>query len=138
MKIVALIARILLGLTFFVFGLNGLFHFLPPPPTMTGLRGQFIGAMMESHYIVVVAAVQAIAGGLLLINRFVPLALTLLGPILVNILAYHFTMDPSGVGPGGIATFLWALLVWRLRQYFAPLFTQRAVPMEKVEEVPAQ
>ena len=88
MKIATLIARILLGVLFLVFGLNGLLHFIPLP-LPSGLAGQYMGALFVSHYLVVVFLLQVIGGALLLANRFVPLALVLLGPIVVNILLFH-------------------------------------------------
>ena len=126
MKIVALITRLLLGLMFFIFGLNGFLNFMhaPLPP---GLAGTFLGSLVASHYVYFVSIVQLIAGALLLVNRFVPLALALLGPVLYNILVFHITMQPSGLPPGLVASILWLILVWRLRDYFAPLFVQKAV-----------
>lgn len=87
MKIVALIARILLGLIFFVFGLNGFLHFIPAT-LPSGTAGQFLVALKASHYAYLVFAVQLIAGVLLLVNRFVPLAVVLLGAELANILVF--------------------------------------------------
>ena len=126
MKIVAILARILLGLMFFVFGLNGFLNFMhaPLPP---GLAGTFLGTLAASHFVWFVAGVQVICGALLLVNRFVPLALALLAPVLYNILVFHITMQPSGLPPGLFASILWLILVWRLRAYFAPLLAQRAV-----------
>lgn len=126
MKIIAIIARILLGLIFFVFGLNGFLQFIPAPP-IPGLAGTFIGVLMQSHFIFFVAGVQVIAGALLLVNRFVPLALALLAPMIANILVFHLTMQPSGLPPGVLAAILWCFLAWRLRAYFAPLFVQKAL-----------
>jgi uncharacterized membrane protein YphA (DoxX/SURF4 family) len=126
MKIIAIIARILLGLMFLVFGLNGFLNFMhaPLPP---GLAGTFLTALVASHFLYFVSSVQVIAGILLLINQFVPLALALLAPVLYNILAFHITMQPSGLPPGLVASILWLILVWRLRDYFLPLFVQKAV-----------
>src|SRR5947207_15749547 len=97
MKIVSLIARLLLGLIFVVFGLNGFLNFLSMGPMPAGLAGQFIGALFLSHYLWVVAGLQVAGGVLLLVNRFVPLALVLLGPVIVNILLYHFLLNIIGV-----------------------------------------
>src|SRR5213075_3043351 len=97
MKIVFLIARLLLGLVFLVFGLNGFLNFLSMGPMPTGLAGQFIGALFLSHYYWVVAALQIAGGLLLLANRFVPLALVLLGPVIVNIILYHLFLNPAGI-----------------------------------------
>jgi putative oxidoreductase len=126
MKIVSIIARILLGLMFFIFGLNGFLNFMHGQ-IPGGVAGTFLGALIASHFIWFVCAVQVIAGVLLLANRFVPLALALLAPVLYNILVYHITMQPSGLPPGLVATILWLILVWRLRTYFAPLLVQKAV-----------
>ena len=125
MKIVAVIARILLGLIFFVFGLNGFVGFLPMPP-LAGVAGAFIGALFTSHYLYLVAGVQLVAGVLLLINRFVPLALALLAPVIANILMYHATMQPSGFPLAIFTTILWAILMWRYRAHFTSLFVHKA------------
>jgi hypothetical protein len=124
MKIAATIARILLGLLFLVFGLNGFLHFIPMPPP-TGLAGQYMGALFISHYLVVVFAVQVIGGAFLLANRFVPLALILLGPVLVNILLFHSFMAPQGLPLALFATLLWAVVFARVRGAFAGVFAQK-------------
>jgi putative oxidoreductase len=126
MKIAALIARILQGLLFCVFGLNGFLHFIPMGPLPPGLAGQFAGVLMQSHYFVVVSALQLAGGALLLLNRFVPLALTLLGPVIVNILLFHLLMDPKGIGAGVVVTILWVIIAVRFRKYFSGIFVARA------------
>src|SRR5256885_11138938 len=125
MKISTLIARLLLGLIFVVFGLNGFLNFLSMGPMPTGLAGQFIGALFLSHYYWVVAVLQ-IAGGLLLLsNRFVPLALVLLGPVIVNILLYHLFLNPAGIALALFVTILWSIVFYGKRQYFSGIFSQR-------------
>jgi putative oxidoreductase len=126
MKIVTLIARILLGLVFVVFGLNGFLNFLNTGPAPTGLAGQFLGALILSHYYWVVAVLQIAGGLLLLVNRFVPLALVLLGPIIVNIICFHVFMNPSGAPPAAVVTVLWLIVFYRNRQHFSGIFVQRA------------
>src|SRR5881397_2806817 len=96
MKIVTLVARLLLGLIFVVFGLNGFLNFINMGPMPSGLAGQFVGALTLSHYFWVVAGLQVAGGLLLLVNRFVPLALVLLGPVIVNIICYHVFLNHSG------------------------------------------
>src|SRR5271154_4058656 len=96
MKVASLVARYLLGFIFLVFGLNGFLHFIPMPPP-TGLAGQYMGALYLSHYLVVIFLLQLLPGILLLANRYVPLALALLGPVVVNIFCYHAFMDHSGL-----------------------------------------
>ena len=125
MKIVALIARLLLGLIFVFFGLNGFLHFLDMGPMPTGLAGQFIGALAQSHYFWVVAALQVIGGALLLINRFVPLGLVLLGPVIVNILLYHLFLNPAGILMAIVVTILWFIVFYWHRPYFSGIFVQR-------------
>ena len=124
MKIAALISRILLGLLFTVFGLNGFLHFIPMKAP-TGLAGQYMGALFVSHYLVVVFLVQLIGGVLLLVNRFVPLALLLLGPVLVNILLFHTFMAPEGLPMALFAILLWLIVFAGVRQAFAGVFAQR-------------
>jgi len=126
MKIVVLIARLLLGLIFVVFGLNGFLNFLSMGPPPTGLAGQFMGALVISHYYWVIAAVQVAGGPLLLVNRFVPLALVLLGPIIVNIICYHVFLTPSGAVPAAVVTVLWLIVFYGNRQHFSGIFVQRA------------
>ena len=125
MKIVTLIARLLLGLTFVVFGLNGFLNFLSMGPMPTGLAGQFIGALFQSHYYFVVAALQVVGGLLLLVNRFVPLALVLLGPVIVNIILYHLFLNPAGIALAILVTILWLVVFYGHRQYFSGIFVQR-------------
>jgi putative oxidoreductase len=125
MKIVTLIARILLGLIFVVFGLNGFLNFLSTGPMPTGLAGQFMGALFASHYYWVIAALQVVGGALLIVNRFVPLALVLLGPVIVNILCYHVFLNPSGAAPAAVVTVLWLIVFYGKRQYFSGIFAQR-------------
>src|SRR6266852_2037104 len=125
MKIVVLIARLLLGLIFVVFGLNGFLNFLSMGPMPTGLAGQFIGALFQSHFYYVIAAVQIVCGVLLLVNRFVPLALLLLGAVIANIFFYHVFMNPSGLPLAIVVIILWAIVFYRHRQYFAGIFVQR-------------
>jgi len=126
MKIVTLIARILLGLVSLVFGLNGFLNFLNMGPMPTGLAGQFMGALILSHYYWVVAALQIAGGVLLLVNRFVPLALVLLGPVIVNILCYHVFLNHAGAVPAVIVTILWFIVFYANRQHFSGIFVQRA------------
>ncbi|MEA2206567.1 MAG: putative oxidoreductase [Blastocatellia bacterium] len=124
MKIVTLIARLLLGLIFVVFGLNGFLNFIKGPMP-TGLAGQFVGALVLSHYFWVVGALQIAGGALLLVNRFVPLALVLLGPVIVNIICYHVFLNPSGAVPAAVVTVLWLIVFYGKRQYFSGIFAQR-------------
>jgi uncharacterized membrane protein YphA (DoxX/SURF4 family) len=124
MKIVTLIARLLLGLIFLVFGLNGFLNFIKGPMP-SGLAGQFVGALALSHYFWVIAAVQVAGGVLLLVNRYVPLALVLLGPVIVNIICFHVFLNPSGAVPAAVVTVLWFIVFYAKRQYFSGIFAQR-------------
>src|SRR5260370_13899082 len=98
MKILNKVSRFLLGLIFLIFGLNGFLTFIPMPPP-SGVAGQYFGALFVSHYILAVFALEIVAAGLLLVNRFVPLALAILAPILVNIVLFHASMAPQGFAP---------------------------------------
>ena len=125
MKIVTLIARLLLGMMFLVFGSNMFLQFIPMGPLPPGLAGQFTAALFAAHYFYVVGAIMVISGVLLLVNRFVGLGLTLLGPVLFNILTYHLLLNPGGIGPGAFATLLWLLVAWEHRIVFVRLFAAR-------------
>ena len=124
MKTTSLIARLLLGLIFTVFGLNGFLHFIPLPPP-SGIAGQYMGALFVSHYLTIVFALELIGGVLLLANRYVPLALTLLGSILVNVLLFHALMAPEGLPIAVVTTVLWSLVFFHVRSAFAGIFQQR-------------
>jgi hypothetical protein len=125
MKIAFTIGRVLLGLLFTVFGLNGFLHFIPMPPP-AGLAGQYMGALFVSHYLVVVFLLQLIGGVLLLANRYVPLGLLLLGPVLVNILLFHSFLAPAGLPLALVAAVLWFVVFAGVRKAFAGVFVQRA------------
>jgi putative oxidoreductase len=126
MKIASVIARYLLGLIFLVFGLNGFLHFIPMPPPKGALAAQFGGAIFASHYWVVVFSIQVIGGVLRLVNRFVVLALVLLGPVIVNIFFFHALMAPEGLPLAIVVVVLWLILAVRYKQYLAGIFVQRA------------
>src|SRR6266481_6604355 len=121
MKVAAIIARVLLGLMFVVFGSNICLHFIPMPPLPATLAGDFSKALMQSHYIYVVGLLQVIGGLLLLIGLYVPLGLTLLGPVIANILLFHVFLDPSGLPMALVASALALFLLWRYRANFAGL-----------------
>jgi uncharacterized membrane protein YphA (DoxX/SURF4 family) len=122
MKYVIIIARVLLGLVFVVFGSNAFLHFIPMPP-MQGQAGAFIGALASSGYIYAVAALQVIGGLLLLIGaRLVPLGLTVLGPVIVNIVLYHIFLDPSGLPMACVISVLTLFLLWVHRDKFPAIF----------------
>ena len=121
MKIATLIARVLLGLIFVVFGSNAFFHFIPMPPIPQNLAGDFIKVFFASGYVYVIGGLQVFGGLLLLIGRFVPLGLTILGAITVNILLFHILMAPEGFPPAIVVTVLELFLLWRYRQSFAGL-----------------
>ena len=123
MKIAILICRVLLGLMFFVFGLNGILHFLPMPPMPPSDATTFSTILMTSGWMKFVSLLMIISGLLLLVGRFVPLALVMLGPILVNILLFHFCLEGGkGIIPGAVATLLELVLLFFYRLSFRGLF----------------
>ena len=125
---IIVVARILLGLVFFVFGLNGFLHFIPQP-RMSGPPADLLGAMMASGYLfTLVKATEVVCGALLLSGRFVPLALTMLAPVVVNIVAFHAFMAPSGLAVPIVAVLLGLFLAWSYRSAFRPLLNGRTVP----------
>jgi uncharacterized membrane protein YphA (DoxX/SURF4 family) len=119
-------ARTALGLGFFVFGLNGFLHFLPQPPMPTSAAG-FVGGLLASGYMFpLIKGTETVAGAFLLAGRFVPLALTVLAPVLVNILAFHLFLAPAGLAVPLVLTALELYLAYRYREVFAPVVAARA------------
>ena len=129
MKTASAIARYLAGVIFLVFGLNGFLNFIPMPPP-GGIAGQFMGALYASHYLWVIFAFQVIAGVLLLVNRYVPLAVAILAPVLVNILTFHALMAPSGLPLALFVALLWTVIFIEVRPAFSGLFQSRLQPEE--------
>jgi putative oxidoreductase len=125
MKIAALICRILLGLVFLVFGLNKLYMFIPAtmPP---GDAGTWSLLMVNHHWMTVIGIFESVGGLLLLFGRYVPLGLTLLAPIIVNILLFGFLFAHLALGSGIVVALLEVFLIYAYRGYFAPLFTSKA------------
>ena len=121
MKKGILVARVLLGLVFVVFGANIILHFLHTPMP-TGDAGQLSEIMAHSGWMTFVGLMQVVGGILLLVGRYVPLGLALLAPVIVNILLFHFLLlGGAGVAPGLFVTVLELFLIWAYRGYFRGL-----------------
>lgn len=131
------VARVLLGLAFFVFGLNFFLHFIPqpaPPPE----AGAFLGALVAGKILTVVKLIEITTGFLLITGRFVPLSLTLLAPIEVGILLFHGVFEPAGLPLPIILVGLTAYLAYAYRAAFAPLLQASAQPSPAGESVAAR
>lgn len=126
MRMLFLICRLLLGVIFTIFGLNGFLHFIPMGPAPSGFAGQYLAAVSGSHYITVIFLFQLVCGVLLLMNQFVPLAVAVLAGIITNILLFHITMAPAGLPLALITLLLWVVVFASVRQHFAGIFTQKA------------
>jgi len=132
-KTAIVISRFILGLGFVVFGLNILHPFLPQPPIPDGsLPARFMGVMGPSHWMALAGLFQVFGGVFVLLGRTAPIGLTLLGPVLVNILAFHILlMGGAGIAPGLVFYALELFLIYSYRSHFAPIFTINAVPTSK-------
>src|ERR1041384_1582763 len=119
------IARYLAGVIFLVFGLNGFLNFIPLPPP-GGVAGQFMGVLYASHYLWAIFAFQVIAAVLLLVNHYVPLAVAVLAPVILNILVFHALMAPSGLPLALVVAVLWTMIFAGVRPAFAGLFQSRS------------
>ncbi len=121
-------ARILLGLPLLVFGLNAFFNFIPPPEEpLPEAAMAFAGALMNTGYMLkLIGCTHLIVGVLLLANRFVPLALVLFAPFIVNAVAFHLFLEPSGLIISGVFLALELYLAWVHRSAYGPLLTARA------------
>ena len=122
MRVVVIIARVLLGLVFFVFGLNGFLQFMPNPPPPPA-AGAFFGALIATHYMFfLIFGTQVLGGALLLIGVAVPFALTILAPVIVNIVFFHIFLSPGLLPMALVVAAFELFLVWNYRAAFAPLF----------------
>ncbi|MBW4038830.1 MAG: DoxX family membrane protein [Acidobacteria bacterium] len=120
MKYIPLVSRLLLGLIFFIFGLNNILHFLHMPyPSGDALT--WFGIMAAHGWMTFVGVIMVVAGLLLLVGRFVPLALVLLAPVIVNILLYHALLWPHGYIPAIVVAVLEVVLLLAYHRSFAPL-----------------
>lgn len=119
-----------MGAIFIVFGLNGFLNFLPQPSTpMPAGAVAFFGALMNTGYMLsLIAGTEVIVGALLLSNRFVPLALAFIAPVVVNIFAFHAVLAPSGLGFAAVVVVLEVYLVWAYRKAYHPMLAMRARP----------
>jgi putative oxidoreductase len=124
MKIATIIARVLLGLVFFAFGLIFLLHLMPMPPLPKNDAGAFTGALISSHYMQAIKCLEVAGGFLLIIGRKVPLGLSLLGPVIVNILFYDIFLDHTALPMGIVIAALALFLVFAYRKAFAGLLSQ--------------
>jgi len=121
-----LAARIVLGLAFFVFGLDGFLHFMPHP-TSTGPAADFGAALFNTGYMFpLIKGTEVVTGALILSGRFVPLALTILAPVVVNILAFHAFLAPATLGLPIVLAALGIYLAWTERAAYSPLFVARS------------
>jgi len=110
-----------MGSVFVFFGLNFFLQFLHSPPPPSGPAGDFAKALFVSHYFYVVGALQLVGGVLCLSGRFVPLGLTLLGPVIVNILLFHILLNPAGLALAIVVSVLALIVLWHHRAAFAGL-----------------
>jgi uncharacterized membrane protein YphA (DoxX/SURF4 family) len=124
------VARILMGVLFFVFGLNGFLNFIPQPATPPPEPAMaFAGALMATGYMFpLIKSVEVLVGALLLSNRYVPLALALIAPIVVNIFAFHAFLAPSGIALAIVVLALELLVAWSFRGAFRSMLVSRAAP----------
>jgi uncharacterized membrane protein YphA (DoxX/SURF4 family) len=124
------IARILLGLVFLVFGLNGFLQFIPQPKTaMPENAMAFLGGLMKAGYMLpLISGTQVLVGALLLLNLFVPLALALIAPVIVNIVLFHVFLQPMGMSIAIVVLLLELYLAWAYRSAFRPMLAARSTP----------
>ena len=122
MRTLVIIVRVLLGLVFFVFGLNGFLHFMPNPPP-TPAAGEFFGALIKTGYMFfLIFTPQVLGGALLLLGVAVPFALLILAPVIVNIVFFHIYLSPGLLPMALVVAAFELFLAWYYRAAFAPLF----------------
>lgn len=124
------IARILMGLVFFVFGLNGFLQFIPQPKEAMpeGVTALMTGFMKSGYMMQLIFGTQTLVGVLLLLNCFVPLALALIAPVIVNIICFHVFLMPSTIAPGIVVLVLEIYLAWSYRKVYASMLAFKVKP----------
>jgi uncharacterized membrane protein YphA (DoxX/SURF4 family) len=127
-RIITAIVRGLLGLMFLVFGLNGFLNFMPAPKDLPPDMITVITGLMKGGYMAVVSGAEIVVAVLLLINRFVPLALALLAPIVVGIITFHIAVAPATIVPGIIVLVMELYLAWAYRSVFRPMLRAKVSP----------
>jgi uncharacterized membrane protein YphA (DoxX/SURF4 family) len=127
MKTAVLIARVLLGVIFVVFGLNGFLQFLPQPAMPQGAI-TFFGALAASGYMLPLLFASQLLGGTLLLLGMVPLGVVILVPVIVNIVAFHVVLAPDGLPLAVVVASLALFLAWTHRGAYRPLFATQEVP----------
>jgi hypothetical protein len=130
-RVLTAVVRVLMGLMFLVFGLNGFLHFIPEPKTpMPEGAAAFAGALMKTGYMFpLVMGTQLFVGVLLLANRLVPLALALIAPIIVGIVTFHIFLAPASIAPGIVVLVLEIYLAWAYRSSYRSMLAMRATPV---------
>ena len=122
------IVRVLLGLMFLIFGLNGFLNFMPAPKEMPPEIVTVTGGLVKGGYMAVVAGTEVIVAVLLLTNLFVPLALALLAPIVVGILTFHVAVAPQTIAPGIVVLLMELYLAWSYRGAFRHMLRAKTAP----------
>jgi putative oxidoreductase len=120
-----LAARILLGLIFFIFGLNFFLHFIPNAAQPEGKAAAFLGGLFQTGYIFqLIKTIEVLAGAFLLLGLYVPLVLVVLMPISLNIFLFHSILEPGGmsVSISSLILLLQFFLAWHYRSYYKQLF----------------
>nr|ASV46878.1 hypothetical protein [uncultured bacterium] len=127
------VARCLMGLMFVVFGMNGFLNFIPPPPEpLPEGAVAFSAALMKTGYMLpLIKGTEVLVGVMLLANRFVPLALALLAPVIVNIVAFHAFLAPEGMVMTFVVLALELYLAWSYRAAYRPMLAMRVTPGAK-------
>jgi len=127
MKTAVFIARILLGVIFLVFGLNGFLQFLPQPE-MPQAAGAFFGALAATGFMLPTLFATQVVGGALLLLGMVPLGVLILTPVIVHIVEFHVFLAPAGLPLAVVVATLAIFLAWTHRQAYRPLFAVSLAP----------
>jgi uncharacterized membrane protein YphA (DoxX/SURF4 family) len=127
-RFVPAIVRVLLGLMFLFFGLNGFLNFIPAPKDMPADIMSVVSALMKGGYMTVVSGTEVLVAAMLLLNRFVPLALAMLAPILVGILTFHVALEPATIAPAIVVLVMELYLAFAYRRAFRPMLAMKVTP----------
>lgn len=124
------VIRTVLGLIYFVFGLNFFLHFIPmpPPPATPGAAESFTGGLFQAGYFFpMLKGIEVLLGGFLLLNFFTPLSLVILAPISINILLFHAFLAPAGIPMSILIVVLHIYLFWAYRKSYSTVLNPKVL-----------
>ena len=114
-------SRVALGLVFFIFGINGFFNLFSTPAPAETAHGFLVGLATAPYFFPLLKGVEVACGALLLWGSYVTLSLVALAPVVVNVVAFHAFLDPTGLVVALVVSVLYLHLLWQNRSTLSVL-----------------